>query len=250
MRVTAHQLDTHYERIGDGSPLVLLHGWGHDWQTWSPVIAPLSTHFQLVIPDLPAFGQTANPLFSWTSAEYVLWLKDFVQKVLPRQKFAVLGHSFGGKVAALYAATAHDSQLTKLIVMDASGLPDPLPNTKKFQQHVLRFVPESLKNALPLSLKAKVLQRINSPTDHLNSTKDQRAILRATISENIGQTLKNIHIPTLIIWGQNDLDTPLHQGQQFHDLISGSELSIFAHSGHFPFIDETDHFVKELESFL
>lgn len=249
MRVTINQVETQFQRIGHGAPVVLLHGWGCDWQIWSPIIPQLTDEYQLFIPDLPAFGTSAAPKAVWSSQEYVKWLDAFLNKVVGDRPFSLIGHSFGGKIAALWAAR-QPANLLKLVLVDASGLPDPLPKVRQLQKRLLGVIPESLKQLIPRAWRKKALEATGSSTDYFNANAQQRAIFRAIIDEQIGAEIARIQTPTLIIWGVKDEDTPLHQGKAFAALIPQAKLSVFLASGHFPFIDETNHFIEKVSHFL
>lgn len=249
MRVTINQVETHFQRIGHGEPVVLLHGWGCDWQIWSPVITKLSESHQLFIPDLPAFGSSAAPTEVWDSEEYVKWLTLFVEKTVGDRPFSLVGHSFGGKIAALWAAK-HPTNLLKLILVDASGLPDPLPPARRLQKNILGLIPGAVKDLIPKTFRKRLLDATGSATDYFNANPQQRSIFQAIINEQIGAKIAHIQTPTLVIWGVNDLDTPLNQGKAFAALIPQSQLSIFTQSGHFPFVDEATHFIEKVSHFI
>jgi pimeloyl-ACP methyl ester carboxylesterase len=80
MQIECTGVQTHYQQIGTGTPLILLHGWGGSWESWHPIITQLSNDFQLIIPDLPAFGKSAEPLTVWDSADYANWLTNTLKK--------------------------------------------------------------------------------------------------------------------------------------------------------------------------
>lgn len=255
MRLNAAGVSTHYQRIGQGPRVVLLHGWGCDWQIWSPVITTLSEDFQLLIPDLPAFGQSDEPATTWNSRDYATWLADFIAQTSDDQPVAVVGHSFGGKIAALAAADQTSTQpaisnLTQLVLVDASGLPDPVSIPRQLQKTALGLIPPAIKNAIPYRLKLQLLAKTGNSTDFALSSPAQRRVFQEIYQENIGAQLKNITIPTLLLWGKNDLDTPLHQGQHFAQLIPQSQLVVFDRSGHFPFVDQPTEFVASLQQFI
>ena len=249
MQLSVHGIDTHYERMGRGPTLVLLHGWGCDWQIWSPIIPELTKHFDLVIPDLPAFGRSSNPPLNWNSSHYVEWLSEFLKQVLADQSFFVIGHSFGGKVAAFYASQK-PPLLRKLILVDSAGVPDQLSSKQTLQQTVLRFIPSVIKNRIPHTLKQTLLQSVGAATDHLNSTPQQRKILENSIRENVLTAAEKISVPTLLIWGEWDTDTPLRQGQELQQHIPHAKLITFPNAGHFTFSDEPTEFIKNVTAFL
>lgn len=249
MQIALNSLTAHYQLIGQGPAVVLLHGWGCDWQIWSPIITKLSTHYRLLIPDLPAFGKSDIPQTPWSSQEYVEWLHGFLAAILPRQPVILVGHSFGGKIAALYTST-HPQLVTHLVLTAASGIPDPLTLRQTVQQNIARLIPAPIKHALPSTFKYRLLSKIQAATDHFHSSPAQQAIMKKIVRENIQSSLTNIHCPTLLIWGDIDADTPLHQGKVFEKSIAGSELIILEKTGHFTFIDQPQLFLNALQDFL
>jgi len=249
MNTTAHQISTHYQRLGKGPILVMLHGWGCDWQIFAPIIHLLSENFQLVIPDLPAFGQSHAPTQAWDTKDYSAWLTDFLTQVIGNKPYSLLGHSYGGKVAALYVATGQGPQPQQLLLCDASGIPTPLSLTKRVQQKILGLIPKNLKQRLPTKIRHQLLTLSGSSTDHFYSSPMQQQILRTVVSEDLRPILPQIQVPTLLLWGEVDLDTPLSHAQQFESLIPGAELATFAGVGHFPFIDQPTRFIAEVTSF-
>ena len=254
---------THYQFFAkkNAPTLILLHGWLQNWQSLSPIITALSEKYQLVIPDLPGFGESSfeqDPLSStsvWNSDDYAQWLATFITSLdLPKsQQLFVAGHSVGGKVAAVCAATHAATtmpNITGIILISASGLPDPLSPTIKLKQTIISCIPEPLKKAIPTQIKSKLLSRLTVATDHLQSSDVQRAILKRIVRENIQSTLNKITIPSLLIWGKLDTSTPLHQGYAFHIALRSSKLILCKKSGHFPFVDEPKTVIAAITEFI
>lgn len=247
---------TFYQSISSGKPLVLLHGWGCDWQIWSNQIRELSKKYKLIIPDLPGFGKSEIlDKKVWNSADYAEWLDEFLSllKIL-ELPYALAGHSFGGKISALYESKHNNQNLKMLILIDSAGLPNELEYSHKFVSSLIEKTPKAFKKLVNTNLKKKILSNLNLSTDHLFSNDIQKKILEKVVNENISKVLQEISKPTLVIWGKNDLDTPLDQGRMFNKLIAESHLKIFDQSGHFPFIDESNEFntlvTTELEKYL
>lgn len=246
---------THYQLMKKaGKPyLLLLHGWLQDWQSFSPVVSELSKDYQLILPDLPAFGQSQLMAESWTSEEYARWLHGLIEQLNLDKKLPLLvgGHSFGAKIAALYAAhyASANPQLSGLVLISAAGLPDPLPVSASLKQAFLKLIPGLIKDALPTSLKRTILERGNLATDHLMSSQQQQEILKLTVREDISQSLAKIKLPTLIIWGDQDTTTPLHQAYDFHLKIANSRLAVLEGGNHFPFANNPDWFIETIRDF-
>lgn len=250
MQKTIAQTLTNYQQIGKGFPVILLHGWGCDWQIWSPIIPDLSDEYQLIVPDLPVFGLSDIKGQVWDSFAYAEWLREFIQEVVGDQPFILGGHSFGGKIAAIYASKYSSPQLRGLVIIDASGLPEQLTPKEQITQTVAKLVPQSLKDALGTSLKKTILNKLEVATDYQEADPVQQAILREIVREDISHELSQIDTPSLVMWGAKDDATPLAKGELFAELIQGAELIVFNESGHYPYVDETKPFIRSLSKFI
>jgi pimeloyl-ACP methyl ester carboxylesterase len=249
MQIEINDTITHYQKIGTGTPLVLLHGWGCDWQIWSPVITELSKKFQLIIPDLPVFGQSDIGTQIWNSPQYAQWLSNFIDQAVGKKKFILAGHSFGGKIAALYAAANSDSKkLKSLILIDAAGLPVQLTTREKTTQQLSGLLPKTLKKIISGSTKKRLLSKVGVASDYQEATAHQQAILRKIVREDISDQLVKIDHSTLIIWGVNDDATPIAKGRQFASLIDQAQLETF-NTGHYPFVEDPQKFIQTIINF-
>lgn len=250
MKIELDGLTTHYQRIGEGQPLILLHGWGCSWEVWQPIIQPLAADYELILPDLPNFGQTDQTNEIWDSHDYGQWLKTFIKK-MDVSAFFLGGHSLGGKIAAHYAADeTNQLQPDKLVLIDSAGLPTPLPWYQRLQKKTLKAVPIPIKELVPTRVKHKLLKWTHSSTDHFFADEHQKKILEKVVEEDISHLLPKIKIPTLLLWGRYDLATPLKDGQEFNRLIPESLMVVFDHAQHFPFVDEPDKFVEVIQAQL
>src|SRR3989344_6894961 len=84
-------------------PIVVLHGWGLNSNSYSNLKDNLTRHFRKVlIPDLPGFGKTPAPDRPFGSVDYAKYLSDFLEKE-NITKCILVGHSFGGRIALKFA---------------------------------------------------------------------------------------------------------------------------------------------------
>lgn len=250
MKLDLSTSQTFYQDIGKSKHvLVMLHGWGGNWQSFAPLVSELSQNFRLIIPDLPVFAASKITTTKiWDSQDYVQWLDEFL-RALKLEQVNLLGHSFGGKIAALFAAR-YPEKVNRLILLAAAGLPKPLNQKQLWQQKMLALVPTCLKTALPYHWRLRILNHFSLATDHLNSSPKQRQVLQLTVRENIAESLQKITAKTLLIWGEQDQETLLEQGQQFAALIKGASLSIIAGADHFAFLFHQQRVIKEIKQFI
>ena len=70
------------------------------------------------------------------------------------------------------------------------------------------------------------------------------------VKEDLSEDMKGIKIPTLIITGENDKDTPIAFGEKMQELIPNSKFQILKNAGHYSFLDQREEFVKIVEKFI
>jgi pimeloyl-ACP methyl ester carboxylesterase len=241
-----------YEKMGKGPLVVLLHGWANSWEAWLPLIPFLSDHFTLIIPDLPGFGGSEGPKNGWSTDEYAAWLEKFLDEVITLYKLpisAVIGHSYGGKLAALYQSEKRKPEIKKLILIDASGIPRTLTTKQKSLALLSRLTPPWIKSTVSSHLREKVYTTFGADSDYLTENKEHKATLRKILHENLSKKLSFIDIPTLIIWGKKDTATPIEIGEKFHKLISPSTFKTY-NSGHFPHHEYATEVARDIIKFI
>src|SRR5476649_1813612 len=90
-----------YSEDGDRSSpvIVLLHGWGADSQSFAQITSTLKSDFRVISIDLPGFGASELPPVGWRVSDYAFMLQSFLRKLEITDIRAIIGHSFGGRVA-------------------------------------------------------------------------------------------------------------------------------------------------------
>lgn len=235
-RVTAHSIDTHYQSIGKGeTTLLLLHGWGNDWQAWSPLIPELSRHFTLLIPDLPGFGQSASPARGWKTHDYTEWLADFLKVLKISQLEAVIGHSYGGKTAA-FAWCKKESDLPQLkhglLLISPSGIPARLSLSRKVLAQALPMIPSFVRRNLLASFREYFYRVLLQESDYISATPFQEATLQHILTEDI-RRVSPIEQPLHLCWGENDTAVPLWMAYQYGKTSSNHDIFVVPRAGHF-----------------
>ena len=243
---------TNYKIKGQGIPLLILHGWGGSSSSWIGVQDILCKKgFRIVSPDFPGFGQSAVPKTAWNLDDYVKWLSEFV-KYMELEKFCLLGHSFGGRVAVKFAV-ANPEKIEKLILCDAAGIkisPSLKTVTLKLaaemgnfvlDRRYLRIVRDFLRNILYFFIKQK---------DYVKAEGLMRETMKLILEENLLPLLPKISSKTLIIWGQDDKLVLVGVSYKFRDNIRGSVLEIFPNVGHSPHMEIPDKLSESVFNFV
>lgn len=237
MQVVVSNLMTRYERVGAGKPVVLLHGWGDSLETFKAITPQLSGHYDLISVDLPGFGKTDPPQATWDLGNYAQFLKVFLEK-LDIQPYAVIGHSNGGALA-IHASALETLKMERLVLLAPSGVRD----RQKIQRLITKIIAKVGKVAtfwLPLSTRQKLQKKLYGTvgSDMLVAPHLQETFKR-TVRQDIQQDARQLNLPTLLVYGDADIATPVEPiGQRLHKLIKGSRLEI---------IEGADHFVHQAE---
>ena len=95
----------HYKFIDNNSEktLLFLHGWGQNIEMMEPIAKPFMNEYNVLILDLPGFGKSSEPKTVWSLEDYATMVNAFVKK-FKLNHLILIGHSFGGKIAILYAS--------------------------------------------------------------------------------------------------------------------------------------------------
>ncbi|MEI7579629.1 MAG: alpha/beta hydrolase [bacterium] len=223
-----------YEVAGAGKPLIMLHGWGGSLQSLAELQNLLSkSGFQVYNLDLPGFGQSEMLKNEMQLEDYVDFVIDFIKK-LELKKPILLGHSFGGQIAARLASR-EKHLLSQLILVNAAGI-NPANTVKKF---IFKKIAKTGKRIFKLPglkqlerpVKSIFYKYIVRERDYLNANK-MKATMANVVETHLEHALVQITVPTLLIWSEKDTYTPLWQGEKMASLISGSRLQVVAGARH------------------
>jgi pimeloyl-ACP methyl ester carboxylesterase len=242
-------VNLHYTDKGDGQALLLLHGWGCDCNIFGAAKAWAEEHFRTIAVDFAGFGQSDEPADVWGVEQYTQSIEALV-KHEGIDKPILVGHSFGGRVAIVYASR---NEVGKIILTDAAGVKPH--RTLRYYFKVYSF--KLLKRLAPIFLgKRRADEWIekrrgkSGSSDYNNATPKMRAILSKVVNEDLCHLMPKIATPTLLFWGENDTATPLADAKRMEKLIPDAGLVTVAGAGHFAFLENMPLFLKVLESFL
>ncbi|PJC68478.1 hypothetical protein CO015_03930, partial [candidate division WWE3 bacterium CG_4_8_14_3_um_filter_42_11] len=117
---TVQGVVVHFQKDGHGKPVLLLHGWGGNHNSWFPIYERLKKMFEVFALDLPGFGQSGSPDLNWQLDDYAGFLKMFIRQEIG-ENVSLIGHSFGGQ-AAIRLASLYPQMVSKLVLTDSAGI--------------------------------------------------------------------------------------------------------------------------------
>jgi len=242
MQAVINKILLNYEFVHSNkkTTIVILHGWKDSLDSWLGVLNSIKNDFNVLVVDLPGFGNSMRPLETFGVYDYAKVVKDLLNH-LGIKEYIVIGHSFGGRIASILAS--QDKKSLKLILVDSAGIEDRpyIYNT------LLNFV-SPLKSLLPKK-SLLILRRLLESKDYKNSG-DMKDIFLKVISENLTNDVKKINIPTYIIWGSKDAILDVSLTKKYKSLIKNSIVRIVWGAGHHPHKDKPEEFLFILKECL
>ncbi len=211
--------------------IFILHGWAVDPQNekkWLPCMQELRDRgFSPVF--LPIPGLTVPLHEVWTLDDYVTWLE---QQLKGKRDVILMGHSFGGQIAIRYTRT-HSRQIKQLILIDASGQIDT--TAKAVLKRAIFGTLAKIAGPLKKSETARrLLYSLIRERDYQQASPQLRKTMSNVIQEDVTAEAAQITLPTLIIWGQLDVVTPLWMGEKYHRLMKNSTFEVLPTARHSP----------------
>lgn len=190
--------------------LLILHGWGANKELMKQAFSKNLNDFCQIYLDLPGFGNSSAPK-SLYSQDYVNIIKEFLkEKKLDINIF--LGHSFGGKIAALLVL---DFQKAQLVLLSNSGILAKKSFKVRFKIILFKFLKK---------LGLGKFYRYFASKDGVNLNPLMYQTFKNVVDEDLSQTFAKIDNKSLIFWGIEDKATPLKSGETMHKLIKTSEF--------------------------
>jgi pimeloyl-ACP methyl ester carboxylesterase len=259
--------EVNYVEMGEGPPIVLIHGLSGCWQNWLENIPALARNHRVVALDLPGFGASPMPPWDISIPAYGKFLRDFCER-LGIERCAMVGNSMGGFIATEVSIT-EARRVSKLCLVSAAGITwararrEPIemvarvgraagPLAVKYQTSALTR-PGLRKRAFggvfhdPNALRKELLWENVAPALSSPGYYDAFTTL---VGYDIRDRLRDIDDPTLIVWGRNDRVVPVPAAFAYKRRIEHAELHVFDRTGHVPMIERPVRFNRLLERFL
>lgn len=248
-QVIVNDLLISYVRQGAGKPVLLLHGWGDNALGLKNIIDKLALYCDVIAVDLPGFGASETPTNQpWNLDDYAYFVQKFIKKVGITKCYAIIGHSNGGAIA-IRGIALNAFKADKLILLASSGIRNN--SQSKTTKKLVIGSGKKITKLLPKRYQQKIRNRYykRSGSDIL-VVPELEQTFKMIVKQDIQTDLKNIDIPTLLLYGQNDVATPPEFGTILYNKIVGSKLVIIDGAGHFIHIDQPKKLLCEIESFL
>jgi len=258
----------HYQEAGDpkAPALVLIHGFASSTLVWSKVFLRLAeAGFRVIAVDMLGFGYSGKPRNGeYTIAGQASLLVGLLDR-LQINRATLVGSSYGGAVSAT-CALDYPQRIEKLVLIGTVNNNRPLGYKlmRVFSSPVFGDVVSPLLIGSRRLLRRRMKRvydrhewvlderRVDARHLPLRASGTQRAIIRtvrAWDAERISREAHLITQPTLLLWGENDREIPLADGERLHELIPGSRLIVFLNCGHLPHEEYPEEFTGVVADF-
>lgn len=248
-------IELYYETSGEGQPVLFIHGLGSSTRDWEYQTPFFSKQYQVVTFDLRGHGQTEKPPGPYAMSQFASDAAALIQSLnLP--PVHVVGLSLGGMVA--FQMAVDHPQLVRSLVIVNSG-PELVIRTLKDRWRVfMRFL---IVRLLGMRKMGEVLsKRLFPKADQTElahtfierwAENDRRAYtdaMRAIVGWSVAQHLPNLHIPTLVLSGDQDY-TPVTHKEVYVAQMPQAELVVIPDSRHVTPVDQPELFNQAIISF-
>jgi pimeloyl-ACP methyl ester carboxylesterase len=267
-RVELPGAEVNYAEIGEGEPILFVHGLAGCWQNWLENLPHFGRTHRAIALDLPGFGESPMPSWPIDMPAYGRLIHDFCEKLGIDRVAALVGNSMGGFVST-EATIERPERFDKLVLVSAAGISFARTESRRIEAGVRLFEasfpflagprrawlrrPRGRQFAFgrvfryPNRVRPELLREQIEPG--LQSPGFSDAI-RAIGGYDTRHRLTEIEIPTLVVWGLNDHVVPLEAAIGYNRLIPRSRLELFERTGHVPQMERPARFNAVVEDFL
>jgi pimeloyl-ACP methyl ester carboxylesterase len=256
--VRANGLEIAYERVGEGPPLVFVHGAASDARLWRPQLAALSDEFTVVAWDEPGAGRSSDVPADFGLADYAHCLAAVIE-ALALGAAHVGGISWGGAVVQeLYRH--HPELVMTLILIDTyagwkGSLPEDEVRARLDATYQALMVPAEdfdPMRALPGWFAGEPPAEFVPMLEEMAATvrpDSMRTALPVMAETDLRDLLPRITVPTLLVWGELDARSPLGVARQFEQAIPDTNLIVIPGAGHVSNLERPERFNEAVREF-
>lgn len=254
--VRANGLEIAYERVGEGPPLVLVHGAAADSRMWRPQLAALSDEFTVVAWDEPGAGSSSDVPAEFVLADWADCLAALIG-ALDLGPAHVAGLSWGGTVAMELYRRRPELVATLLLADTYAGWKGSLPAEEVMARvegvrQMVAVGAESFDPTLPGLFAgdppAEYVPLFEAMAGDVRPDSMKTALLVMAETDQ-RDLLPRIAVPTLLIWGELDRRSPLGVARQFEGAIPNARLVVIPAAGHVSNLEAPEPFNDAVREF-
>jgi len=225
--------------VGKGAPVLMIHGWGANLELLQPLAQNLEGFdYRLYMLDLPGFGGSAEPTAPYTIFDYAAFCVAYLD--LHRlEQVHYFGHSLGGRIG-LILGSEHSDRLKSMVLSNSAGIKARQPLSSQLRLRLYQSLRKGLNRlgapAIAQDLRQRYNKRYGSP-DFQAASEVMRATLVNVVRQDLLPNATRVQVPTVLIWGDADTETPLWMGEKLEKAIPDAALIVHEGAGHYAYLD-------------
>lgn len=267
-RVELPGAEVNYAEIGEGEPVLFVHGLGGCWRNWLENLTHFGRTHRAIALDLPGFGDSPMPAWQIEMPTYGRLIHDFCEKLGIERVAALVGNSMGGFVST-EAVIEDPKRFERLVLVSAAGISFAEAIGRRREAEVSLFEAMMAFTAGPRRVWVtrpkgrqfafgRVFHNPNRIRPELLAEQMEPGIrapgfadaIRAIGGYDTRHRLPEIEVPTLVVWGLNDHIVPVEAAIGYHRLIPNSRVELFERTGHVPQMERPHRFNALIDDFL
>ena len=228
--------------LGDGAPILMIHGWGASIELLEPLASRLSRRgYQCHLFDLPGFGESDEPPQPFSIFDYAAFCLAYLdQRQLSNVNY--FGHSLGGRIGLILGAD-HSDRMRKLALSNSAGIKPQAALHSRIRLSAYQSLRRSLDRigakAAAGKLRQTYARRFGSDDYHKASPIMRRTLINI-VNQDLLDQAKRVAVPTILIWGDEDQETPLWMGKKLEAAMPDAALIVHPGAGHYAYLDTLD----------
>ena len=239
MKIKIDNLNINYIQYGEGSDILLLHGWGQNIEMMKFLGDNFADNHRITILDFPGFGESDEPLSPWTIKDYSLLIEKLV-KELHIKKPVVIGHSFGVIFVLYYSS---NTPIQKLVLFGS-------PCIRKDKELPLSVkILKGIKKLPGMDKLGEYMKQYIGSRDYKAASPIMRQTLVNVVNEDLTPYAMQIEEPTLLIWGQDDTEAPVSDAKELEQIMNDAALIVLPGT-HYAYLENLNQVVNILNSFI
>jgi len=233
--------------VGEGEPLVLLHGLMGELSNWEHTVEAFKSKYRVLVPILPIYDL---PILTLGVKSLSKYLHRFL-KFKKLNQVVLVGNSLGGHVGLVFTV-AHQEFVKALVLAGSSGLYENAFGGSFPRRESYDFIKEKVEFTFysPETATKELVDEVFKTVNDRSRVIRILALAKSAIRHNMAKELKKITIPVSLIWGKQDKVTPPEVANEFHELLPNSELNWVDKCGHAPMMEQPEIFNNYLGKFL
>ncbi len=241
-----NNINISYKQEGTGQPVIFLHGWGQDKESFQLTSLFLSDEYTCYSLDLPGFGDSQEPTQDYDLRYYSDIVEEFIIKLNLHGAY-IVSHSFGSRIVVDLASRGKITN--KLVITGGAGIKPKHRFNYQVKVYNYKFLKLLTKSLFYNYYKDDLLSNSGS-IDYRQASTVMKKVLINVVNLDLKSKLELIENEVLLYWGEKDQATPLSDGKTFEKFIKNSNLIVKEKLTHFAFLEDSNDFNQQILTFF